>query len=196
MNERTHASRISRELDDQRSPGPGTPGPQKLVHRALSRRASQPWLTSPATMREEILNAVSESTSTPIPLELPRLRPTPWGLLTAASVLAALGVGVLVGLRLAPLTQGALGVAKTSERALPRVAATESDPLAGVAAEDVELAEQQPVVDPLVFVPSRGAARGGRYGLAAPLRGEASRMSADAKRALDALLKPLPWGDE
>ncbi|MBI1190423.1 MAG: hypothetical protein GC200_07070 [Tepidisphaera sp.] len=193
MNERTHASRISRELDDQKSPGAATPAPQRLVHRALSRRESQPWLTPPAKMREDILNAVSESTSTPIPLELPRLRPTPWGLLTAASVLAALGVGVLVGLRLAPLTQTPRPIAQA-----PVVSAPERQPLAAEAREDVELAEgpTRTVVDPLAFVPSATSGSPERYGIAGPLRGEVSRMSLDAKRTLGTLLKPLPWADE
>ncbi|MFA6044564.1 MAG: hypothetical protein WC718_06235 [Phycisphaerales bacterium] len=189
MNERKHASRISRELDDAKSPGKATPAAQKLVHRALADRDKLPWMMPPANMREKILDAVSESTATPIPLELPRLRPTPWGLLTAASVAAALGVGVLLGLRLAPLTHTGVEVAKS----VPVPAMVQPGEFATVVAS--EEINEQPVVDPLAFVPARNAKSPIRMGLSAPLRGEVGRMSADAKRAIQVMLGPLPLAD-
>lgn len=188
MNERRHASRVSRELDDAKSPGQATPAGQRLVHRAMGKRESLPWIMPPANMREKILNAVSESTSTPIPLELPRLRPTPWGLLTAASVAAALGVGVLLGLRLAPVEHAEMAKEKPRVRQAAR-------PVRLAAVVAPETANEQPVVDPLVFVPSHGSSSPIRMGWTAPLRGEVGRMSADAKRAIDAILWPLPLSD-
>lgn len=190
MNERTHASRISRELDDAKAPGHATPGAQKLIHTALSRRDQLPWVMPPEHMREKILNAVSESTSTPIPLELPRLRPTPWGLVTAASVAAALGVGVLLGLRLAPLTQPqAQVVAEASPRA-PEVV----QPASRVASA-VDEGPEAPVVDPLAFVPIRSARSSIHAGISGALRSEVGRVSTDAKRAIETMLGPLPLTD-
>lgn len=191
MNERTHATRISRELDDAGSPGMATPAEQRMVHRHLSRRDQLPWIPSPANLREEILNAVSESTSTPIPLELPRLRPTPWGLVVAAMIAMALGVGVLVGLRLAPLAQET----KVAQTAAPRYQVGPEKALAGGEVQEYEEGHEHPVADPLAFLPTTSQGSPIQLGLSKVLRGEVSRVSSDAKRAIDTMLGPLPLTD-
>lgn len=90
MNDWWRAIRTSRRLDGRGvSSGEDVPESQARIHRILSDRRGVPWEPAPRGLRSRIRKGLGEGDHSPIPLELPWLRPIPWGSVAAAGLVLA-----------------------------------------------------------------------------------------------------------
>jgi hypothetical protein len=90
MKEWWRAIQTSRRLDGARGRDTDdVPESQARIHRILSDRRGVPWEAPSRGLRARIEHDLDTGDHSPIPLELPWLRPIPWGSVAAAGLVLA-----------------------------------------------------------------------------------------------------------
>lgn len=180
MNEQRRAVRTSVALDEHRQPAAETPNGQAAVDRALTGGAGAPWEQPSPELRARVMELVSRTQTTPIPLELPRVRPTPWRSIAAAALALAAGASVLL---------------------VDRIHTHRQEPGPAIVIEP-RVTSQAPTARRPVFVPApydlgelpRRSERALTAAVDSPLREEARRIRADTARAIGTVLSRMPVG--
>lgn len=181
MNDIRKALHISRSLDTQRRARGDEPPGQRRVDAALTGGEGAPWETPSPDLHRRILDALSLSGTSPIPLELPRLRPTPWGSLAAAAAFLVGGAGLVVALRSLPPAPAVLqrSVVVSPSESSHRTAFTPRTVSAFDEAGALPRRTEQVVA----------------ASVEAPLVRETKRVRTDAVRAVEMVLSRMPVGD-
>jgi len=159
--------------------GAGSRSRERLreVERLLSNSSAAPWVEPSEGLRESIERSIDESAQSPIPLELPWLRPTRWGGLVAAAVVVGT-LGVFGYVLNHPMLSGPS----------PRVAEVTRPVPTTVVAEATALE-----VSPMPTLPERGEAIAAS--VQKPLMDEFGFVRRDAERAVGQVFSRLPFFD-